>query len=260
MASAQPPRWYVISLRPRGDHAALRKAAARHGAGLVAMSPWQVVGRDDDATRQALASALAADIVLFTSPAAVRHAARLQPLARQARQCHVAVGTGTAQALRRVGGGPVVVPARMDSEGLLDLPELQCLQGRTLGLVTAPDGRQHLLPALLARGAQVRRADVYQRVDLPFSAAALSRLRACDAPLCLLASSDGALQRATQQWPADVRQRLQATKVVVASPRLADRARQLGFTRVDVAAGPRPAQMLAAASVSMDTRPPSAGR
>ncbi|MEG3193171.1 uroporphyrinogen-III synthase, partial [Lysobacter sp. D1-1-M9] len=48
------PEWYVISLRPRGQHDGLRRAAARHGAGLIALSPWRLQARDDDATRAML--------------------------------------------------------------------------------------------------------------------------------------------------------------------------------------------------------------
>ena len=70
----------MISLRPRGQHAPLRRAAARHGAGLIALSPWALQDRGDEAVRLALQRALAAPLVLFTSPAAVRAADRLQPL------------------------------------------------------------------------------------------------------------------------------------------------------------------------------------
>ncbi|MGH8077686.1 MAG: uroporphyrinogen-III synthase, partial [Lysobacter sp.] len=75
----EAPKWYVISLRPRGEHAALRRAAARHGAGLIALSPWALRDRDDVTTRNALRAVLAAPRVVVTSPAAVRAAARLQP-------------------------------------------------------------------------------------------------------------------------------------------------------------------------------------
>ena len=36
----QPPRWYVISLRPRGQHDQMRRAARRLGGGCIAVSPW----------------------------------------------------------------------------------------------------------------------------------------------------------------------------------------------------------------------------
>ena len=68
---------YVISLRPVGGHAALRRAAAAHGARVLALSPWRIETRDDTAARSALHAALRADAVVFTSPAAVRAATSL---------------------------------------------------------------------------------------------------------------------------------------------------------------------------------------
>jgi uroporphyrinogen-III synthase len=50
---------YVISLRPAGQHEPLRRAAARHGARVLALSPWRLAPRDDAATRAALETALA---------------------------------------------------------------------------------------------------------------------------------------------------------------------------------------------------------
>ncbi|MFT4198343.1 MAG: uroporphyrinogen-III synthase, partial [Pseudoxanthomonas sp.] len=103
MAATQPRGWYVISLRPQGQHAALRRALARHGGGLLALSPWRLRGRDDAHARQALERALRADTLVFTSPAAVRFGARLQALRARPGQAWIGVGAGTAAALRRAG-------------------------------------------------------------------------------------------------------------------------------------------------------------
>src|SRR5690606_25631923 len=129
---------YVISLRPVGGHAPMRRAAAARGARVLALSPWRIDVRDDAPTRAALTTALEADVVLFTSPAAVRAAAALQRLRAGTGQAWLAVGAGTAAALRRAGIDQVAAPARMDSEGLLSLPALAQVSGRSVGMVTAP--------------------------------------------------------------------------------------------------------------------------
>ena len=141
MGHPTPLAWYVISLRPQGGHDALRRAARREGAGLLALSPWRIRRCDGDATRTALRDALACPTVVFTSPAAVAEARALQPLRALAGQAWLAVGAGTAASLRRSGIDQVSFPARMDSEGLLSLPELADIRGAHLGFVTAPDGR-----------------------------------------------------------------------------------------------------------------------
>ena len=248
MSRRSTPSWYVISLRPRGEHAALRREAAKHGGGLIALSPWRLQLRDDDVAHAALNEALAASRVVFTSPAAVRAAQALQPLQVQPTQIVCAVGAGTAAALRRAGVGDVQSPERMDSEGLLALPTLQEVRGRDVGLVTAPGGRGEIAPALVARGARVLRADVYAREPVPLSARALQQLREFDAPLVLALSSGEALQRVLAALPSGLVARFKEVRVVAASERLRNLARELGFTDIEIAAGPRPADLIDAAA------------
>lgn len=247
MGHPTPPAWYVISLRPLGGHDALRRAARRQGAGLLALSPWRISRCDDDATRDALRDALACPLVVFTSPAAVSAAHALQPLRATPSQSWLAVGSGTAAALRRAGIDRVSFPRRMDSEGLLALAELADLRDTAVGFVTAPDGRNLLVPTLESRGARVHLAEVYRRESIPLDARALDDLAALQVPACLLLSSGGALQQVLAQLPDGLADRLRALPVVTASERLADAARGAGFDRVVLADGPRPAQMVKAA-------------
>ncbi|MGY1518886.1 uroporphyrinogen-III synthase [Luteimonas sp. A482] len=239
---------YVISLRPVGGHAPMRRAAAAHGARVLALSPWRIEMRDDAATRAALATALRADVVLFTSPAAARAAAALQPLRASPAQAWLAVGAGTAAALGRAGVERVTAPTRMDSEGLLSLPALAQVQGRSVGMVTAPGGRGLIAPTLAARGARVLRAEVYARVPVTLAPQALARLRALPGPLCLALSSGEALQRILEALPDDLLPRLRGARVLAASERLAQMARAAGFGDVRVAADARPASLLAASA------------
>jgi uroporphyrinogen-III synthase len=239
---------YVISTRPVGGHNAVRRAAARHGARVLALSPWKLARRDDDATRAALRAALAAPRVVATSPAAVAAARALQPLRRRRGQQWLAVGAGTAAALRRAGIDDVVAPERMDSEGLLALPALRGVRGVDVGLLTAPGGRGAIVPALRRRGARVLRADVYERVPVAPSPRAVAALRALDAPAWLLAGSGEALAHLLRVLPDDAAAVLRRARIVVASERLAVLAREAGFARVVVAASARPADLVEAAA------------
>src|SRR5690606_22867134 len=144
----------------------VRRAAAALGARTLALSPWRIACLDDPNVRSTLQRTLAAPRVVFTSPAAVAAAAALQPLRPGPDQAWVAVGAGTAQAMRRAGAGHVESPARMDSEGLLALPALGDVQGLDVGLVTAPGGRGVIAATLARRGARVLRANVYERVAI----------------------------------------------------------------------------------------------
>lgn len=244
--------WVLVSLRPQGGHAGLRAAAARHGARVLALSPWKLGGRDDPKARADLRAALAASRVIFTSPAAVRFAAQLANLRRQRGQAFLAVGAASAEALRRAGVDAVVSPQRMDSEGLLALPELQGLRGLDVGLVTAPDGRDVLAPALRRRGARLWRADVYAREEIPLAPASVRRLLELRAPACVALSSGAALESALPRLSATARARLLEFPAIAASERLAALAQETGFSKVRVAAGPRPAQLLLAAREAME--------
>jgi uroporphyrinogen-III synthase len=237
----------VISLRPVGDHAAMRRAAAAHGLRTIALSPWRIAVRDDPDTRRALHAALQAEVVIATSPAAVRAAATLAPLRARRGQRWLAVGSATAAALRRAGIADPQSPERMDSDGLLALPALQQVDGRKIGLLTAPGGRDRIAPILTGRGAQVRRADIYAREPVTPAATALARLRALRAPLLLPVSSGEALATALAALPVELAARLRGARVLAASERLAAMARAAGCTDVRIAAGPRPRQLLAVA-------------
>lgn len=246
MAFTEPPGWYVISLRPQGEHASLRRAAATQGARLIALSPWKLRLHSDDATRTSLRVALDAPRVLFTSPASVRAAATLLEFHPRPDQAWIAVGSGTARALQRAGVDSVQSPTRMDSEGLLELPALQELAGIDVGLVTAPEGRGLLASALRGRGARLLRADVYVREPIALSPSALRKLRALQAPAILAVTSEGALRHVLAQAPADILARLRAAPAVAASERLQRLTREAGFAEVELADGPRPRQLLAA--------------
>jgi uroporphyrinogen-III synthase len=249
-SSATSP--WVLSLRAVGDHTAMRRAAAAFGLRVLALSPWKIAMRKDPATRDALRAALASDIVIATSPSAVRAAAALATLHARRRQTFCAIGTGTAAALQRAGIVDACVPERMDSEGLLALPELQRLRDCSIGLLSAPGGRDLIAPSLRKRGARLIRADVYARVPIALSTAALARLQNFDGPLLLPVSSGEALQRVLDAAPVDLAARLRQARVLAASARLAAIARDMGCRDVRIASGPRPAQMLAAAFAPPD--------
>ena len=240
--------WTVLSLRPRGQHAGLRAAAARQGAQLLALSPMRIAPNTDADSRVILQRALAADTVVFTSPNAVEAAHALQPLAHAGEQTWLGVGAGTLRALQLLGID-ATAPARMDSEGLLALPALQALAGRTVGLVTAPGGRGLLADALVARGANLLRANVYTRVADTITPASWQRLSAAlatPARTLLALSSGEALQLLLAQVPANLADALREARVVAASDRLAQLARDAGFAHVSTASSARPAALVSA--------------
>ncbi len=232
------------SLRPAGEHAGLRRVAQGAGFRLRVLPLQRLVARP---ASSALSAACAASVCIVTSPAAVRFAARQGGL----RSAHrvVAVGAGTAAALHATGVAEVAVPARMDSEGVLALPELESIEGRAVGLVTAPNGRGLLEQGLLARGARLVRADVYARWPLHGGARSLAALADDDHALLLVTSAEALgllVSRLGRLAPARSTA-LCRHRVIAGSARLAEQARRAGFPDVIEAAGPTPAALVDAA-------------
>src|SRR6185312_13901921 len=179
-------------------------------------------------------------------PAAVRHAAAL--VALRTRSTVLAVGQGTARALRRHGVKQPLCPDQQDSEGLLAHPALQALRDRRVALIGAPGGRGVLRRELAARGACLREVQVYRRVPPRLDRRHTAALQVLPRSARVLLSSQEALHNLCSLLPPPARQRLCAATAVVSSERLAAAARAAGFRRVVQAASALADDMLAAAA------------
>ncbi|HET6913580.1 MAG TPA: uroporphyrinogen-III synthase [Rhodanobacteraceae bacterium] len=221
----------VAITRPVGAGAALRSRVRALG-GIALPLPGSSLRAMDDAraSRAALREALASDVLIFTSPAAVRFAARLSPLRTHA--AIVVPGAGTSAALRRIAQLETVIPPRTDSEGMLALPEVQQARGKRIGIVGAPGGRGLLQSELERRGARIAQAYVYERVPPRLDRRHLKGLLHQRGPLYVPLSSNEALQNLLMALPIDAKRALLAGTAVASSERLLQAARKAGFARV----------------------------
>lgn len=237
----------VVITRPAGTSAALA-GRVRACGGVPLLLPGLSLRGATDGTglRAAMRAALGDDVLVFTSPAAVRFAAALAPLRTKATV--LAVGQGTAQALRRHGVS-AQAPSRQDSEGLLDLPAAQALRGRRVALVGAPGGRGVLREQLAARGARLREVQVYRRVPPRLDSRHVDAVLALPRSARVLLSSAEALQNLVDLLPLPALARLRATVAVTSSTRLAQAARTAGFARIVQAESALAADLLRAAAL-----------
>jgi uroporphyrinogen-III synthase len=243
--NASPLReWWVISLRPREGVASLRRAAHKVGASVFALPTLSLQTSDAGDT---LRDVLCCDIVIVTSPAAARHAHTQQYLRQKRRQAWLAVGAGTAAVLRRIGLRNVHTPPQgHDSDALLAHPSLASIGGLRIGVITAPGGRNAIVPGLRARGAEVVRADVYRRAAAAIAPRRWTQLRALPATTAVMASSEEALGNLWLAADAPMREHLRGLTCVVSSPRLQARAHALGWPAPVLAASALPADLIAA--------------
>jgi len=237
--------WTIIGLRASNQQAPLRRASRAHGAVFLSLPGLRLLPQADQISRANLFAALACPLCIFTSPAAVRFARPL-PNPRPAAMQVLAIGSGTAAALRRAGIRDVQIPTSlMRSEGLLALSALSPPPAQ-VGLVTAPGGRGEIANSLRDRGSEVCIAEVYRREPAKLTASARRRLLAVGGKVALLLSSEEALRSVFAQLGEVERQQLQSAVVVCASPRLCDVAHRLGFSRWLDAGSTQPSAQLAA--------------
>jgi uroporphyrinogen-III synthase len=244
----------IIVTRPSGTAAALRRRVQTLGGNAVSLPGISLRAAEDSLrARKQLRAAQGADIVIFTSPAAVRFAFALLPRLRVRRTTQVCVpGSGSARALQRRGVTNVIYPpARRDSEGLLALPAFARLRNRRVALIGAPGGRDLLPRELRARGARVEIVHVYERGRPRLDRRHLHTLAIASAPLVSLFSSADALANLHAVLSPALFGHLAANDCVVSSARIAEVAHTLGFVRVHVAASAEPAAMLERACIVM---------
>ncbi len=246
--------WSVICLRPASQQAAARAATRQRGGRHVALPGIALaVMPDQKAARAALDQALACPVLVFTSPAAVAFAAHLRPLRDTTRAKIFTVGAGTTRALARHGlQATMPPPDAMHSDGLLALDAWH-KAGGAVGLVTAPGGRGMIAAALAAQGRTVRRADVYQRQAPRLDRRHFKALDAADSPRALLVSSGEALQGVLAALPEEQRAIILDSLAVASSPRLAELARDRGFSGVITASAPTNRAMLDALELHAGT-------
>lgn len=244
----------VVITRPAGTAGPLARRVRKLG-GIPVSVPGLSLRATEDATAvdASLRRALEGDVLVFTSPAAVRFAADVLPLATRATV--VAVGRGTARALKTVGVANVHFPeTSQDSEGVLALPELASVSGRHVALIGAPGGRGVLREQLAARGATLDEVHVYHRVAPRIDRRHIDPLLKLTRRSAVLLSSAEALDHLHRALIAPAWRRLVQAVAVVSSERLRAVAQGMGFERVVVAQSALPADLLAAAAEVSFTR------
>jgi uroporphyrinogen-III synthase len=154
-----------------------------------------------------------------------------------------AVGPGTATVLQQQGLDVAYPTERMSSEAMLALPQLQDIQGKKALIVRGIGGREILAEGLLAKGASVDYAELYQRKQPEYAADYLQTLLRQHPPQAIVVSSAESLDNLHQLFaPLGLWHTL---PVVVSSPRLADHAATLGNAAKGVLAGASDAAIIA---------------
>lgn len=144
-----------------------------------------------------------------------------------------AVGDGTASAMREAGLTVDCQPAISNgSEGLLQMPAMQNMQGKQVLIVRGDGGRERLADTLTDRGASITYVEVYRRAMTEHGRQACIAAMHSDK---LITTSVAGLDNLCRIL-AEFRAELFCKPLVVVSERIRDHARTLGFRWVEVSA------------------------
>ncbi len=144
-----------------------------------------------------------------------------------------AVGDGTASAMREAGLSVDCQPDISNgSEGLLQMPAMQAMQGKRVLIARGVGGRELLADTLTDRGATISYVEVYRRTLAQHGREACVTAMHTDKLVCTSVAGVDNLCRILAEFRAE----LFCKPLVVVSERIRDHARTLGFRWVEVSA------------------------
>ncbi len=238
----------VLLTRPRRECRATARALAEHGIDSIRM-PLQSTRRApcSPALVSDLSWAAHASVQIFVSRSAVVAALALAQKQIATADHRISVGRATAATLQRQGLTAISAPGHAeDSDGVLGLAPLQSVAGVQIALWAAPGGRERIAEVLAQRGAQVRVISIYRRLPQRPRPAALRKLADAADRIVLTATSNALLEALDRTLKCQRLTALRQRPLIVASARIAERARALGFARVTAAAGASAQALIAA--------------
>ncbi len=232
----------VVVTRPLQQAEALASRVRAMGRDAVVFPLLEILPLQDTAAlRAALQRLDEAALAAFVSPNAVDAvvAAGLQDW--PALVAIAVVGEGSRAALARHGiddGNARIFsprdPARSDSEGLLEVLDLEALRGRKVMIFRGESGRELFADALRAAGALVEPVPAYRRLAPALDATRrLQLMQMLEQRHEWIVTSSEALRNlvtmAEQLSAADVVAKMQQQSLIVSHARIAETARELGF-------------------------------
>ncbi|HZD53005.1 MAG TPA: uroporphyrinogen-III synthase [Woeseiaceae bacterium] len=238
----------VLVTRAAHQAAGLIEAVEQAGGEAIRFPVIEIQGRDPEILRRERDALPAPDIVVYTSPNAVRYA--FDP-GSDSGALVAAVGPATETALRSRGRTvDIRSPGGFDSEHLLAEAALGEVTGKIVRIVRGDRGRELLATTLAERGATVDYLSVYRRLPARHTdeeLLELERLWRAGRVHVVTVMSVESLDNLLTSLPAHCRDALPATPLVTPSKRVIQTAAdRIPAVRTVLAPGPLPADVLSA--------------
>ena len=148
-----------------------------------------------------------------------------------------AVGQRTAEHFACRTGAAVQFPTTQEnSEGLLDLPEMQQLAGKRILILRGNGGRELFPEQAQARGAEIDIAECYRRQNIDYDNVEQTSIFIRAGIQTIVATSAEILTQLMEFVPAEQQDWLKNCRLITVSQRLADLAHALGWQDVIISA------------------------
>lgn len=148
-----------------------------------------------------------------------------------------AIGATTQRALHTKGlWADHLHQARMNSEALLEHPQLQAIRDHSILIVRGMGGRDYLADQLKQRGARVQYAECYRRMMVNQPMGELGRLIMTTHVSTIVVHSGESLDYSLTLIGPAYREHVQSLPLAVPSERVAHLAKRLGFRTIYTAA------------------------
>lgn len=219
----------ILVTRPVHQAESLCRALQAQGAETIVFPTVAIQGSSNlNALYTALMHLPECEITIFVSANAVHHALPHWPKKTLSLKT-LAIGPGTEKALQQHGMTADSIPEQHNSEGLLELPALQSVTGRSITIFCGENPRPLLADTLRQRGAKVTQAFCYRRVCPIPQVAEVEKL--CTQHLDLIISTSlDSLRNLCQIFAAPAHSAwLHPTPLLVVSPAMSEFAQSQGF-------------------------------
>jgi len=231
----------VLVTRPEHQAENLSRLIEQRGGIAVRFPTLEIVSRDDDRIKSTLANLDGFRWVVFISANAVNFALKANsgkiPRTKSVR--FAAVGQATAQAMKMAGLPVDLVPEYgYNSEALLEMPQLQQVEGQNCLIVRGEGGREQLATTLRSRGAEVDYLEVYKRIIPRMDSSPVVELLAQHRLDVITVTSAEALQNLSLMLGEKNNKLLSLIPLVVVSDRIRCLAADMGFNRITVTDSP----------------------
>lgn len=239
----------ILLTRPEGQNQAMaNKLAAKNIEYFI--SPLLSVQANAHA-KQAINKVSQADYWIFVSANAVKFAASLLDQSLPSQVTYFAVGHATWSALAELGVNAIrPCDKSQDSEGLLELEQLDAVQNKKIIIVRGNGGRELLGQVLSNRGANVDYWQVYQRQCPALDGALLVKQWQNFGIDTLILPSRTQLDNLIQLIPKALFPWLCDCHIIVTNESAQQHARAKGMRRVTNAKGAHPQALLNALNLS----------